>query len=177
MLLIFPLLLILPSATLALVDCLSGFVGRMQASVEDNPFHLNDTAMCSAMYCIKVIIHSALDDDGIFQQGISSRCAYTGGDRQVCQKNDGKCQDISFYDGMKGNTFDQLMVASVLEHVDVIDLLISTVFSYRNLSNIQSITMNAPVLPIPALQCEMIGPASCGFRVLTLFKKIKKGVG
>ena len=41
--------------------------------------------------------------DGIFQQGISSRCAYTGGDRQVCQNNDGKCQDISFYDGMKGN--------------------------------------------------------------------------
>ncbi|ULU05976.1 hypothetical protein L3Y34_018115 [Caenorhabditis briggsae] len=97
------LLLILPSDTLALVDCLAGFVGRMQASVEDQPLTLNDTAMCSAMYCIKVIIHSAIDDDGIFQQGISSRCAYTGGDRQVCQKNDGKCQDISFYDGMKGN--------------------------------------------------------------------------
>uniref|UniRef100_A0A8R1HWU1 UPAR/Ly6 domain-containing protein n=1 Tax=Caenorhabditis japonica TaxID=281687 RepID=A0A8R1HWU1_CAEJA len=102
MLILVPLLL-LPSATLALVDCFSGFVGRMQASVEDSHFHINDTAMCSAMYCIKVILHSALDDDGIFQQGISSRCAYTGGDRQVCQKSEGKCQDISFYDGMKGN--------------------------------------------------------------------------
>ncbi|CAI2338441.1 unnamed protein product [Caenorhabditis sp. 36 PRJEB53466] len=75
----------------------------MQASVEDNHFHINDTAMCSAMFCIKVILHSAIDDDGIFQQGISSRCAYTGGDRQVCQQSEGKCQDISFYDGMKGN--------------------------------------------------------------------------
>ncbi|CAL2032980.1 unnamed protein product [Caenorhabditis brenneri] len=99
---IFPLLL-LPSATLALVDCLSGFVGQMQGSVEDEPFPINDTDMCAASYCIKVIVHSALDDDGIFQQGISSRCAYTGGDRQVCRKNEGKCQDISFYDGMKGN--------------------------------------------------------------------------
>ncbi|CAD6195810.1 unnamed protein product [Caenorhabditis auriculariae] len=95
------LLFFLPYAS-PLVDCVHGFVGRMQPGLNDNFFHINDTSMCSAMYCIKVFVNSAIDDDNLFQQGVSSRCAYTGGDREVCLKATG-CQDITFYDGMRGN--------------------------------------------------------------------------
>uniref|UniRef100_A0A1I7WV60 Secreted protein n=1 Tax=Heterorhabditis bacteriophora TaxID=37862 RepID=A0A1I7WV60_HETBA len=94
------LLLISPSS--ALIDCVYGFVGRIQASVEDNFFQVSDTQICAAALCIKVIIHSALDDDNVFQQGISSRCAYTGEDREAC-RNANFCSTIATYDGMRGN--------------------------------------------------------------------------
>ncbi|CAI5443904.1 unnamed protein product [Caenorhabditis angaria] len=87
----------------SMFDCFSGFVGRVQGSVGTDFLNLNDTANCAASYCIKVIIHSAIDDEGIYQQGISSRCAYTGGDRQICSKTRGTCEKIGFYDGMRGN--------------------------------------------------------------------------
>ncbi|CAJ0573430.1 unnamed protein product, partial [Mesorhabditis spiculigera] len=86
----------------ALVDCTHGFVGRMQASLTEDFIHINDTRMCAADWCIQVIIHGAFDDDNTFQQGISSRCAYTGGDRSICQQSQ-SCLSISFYDGMRGN--------------------------------------------------------------------------
>ncbi|WKX96632.1 hypothetical protein Q1695_012790 [Nippostrongylus brasiliensis] len=86
----------------ALVDCYHGFVGRMQTTVEDDFVALNDTRVCAAYLCIKVIVHSAFDDEDVLRQGISSRCGYTGGDRAECARIDG-CKRIAFFDGMVGN--------------------------------------------------------------------------
>ncbi|CAJ0945755.1 unnamed protein product, partial [Mesorhabditis belari] len=95
-------LLCLLNQVSAIVDCTHGFVGRMQASLSDDYIHINDTRMCAADWCIQVVIHGAYDDDNTFQQGVSSRCGYTGGDRSICQRSQ-SCTQISFYDGMKGN--------------------------------------------------------------------------
>ncbi|VDO57475.1 unnamed protein product [Haemonchus placei] len=63
---------------------------------------VNETRVCAAYLCIKVVVHAGIDDDNVFQQGISSRCGYTGGDRAACSRIDG-CTSISVYDGMTGN--------------------------------------------------------------------------
>ncbi|KAK6035510.1 hypothetical protein COOONC_26985, partial [Cooperia oncophora] len=73
-----------------------------QASVEDKFIPVNETRVCAAYLCIKVIVHAGIDDDNVFQQGISSRCGYTGGDRAACSRIDG-CTNISVFDGMNGN--------------------------------------------------------------------------
>ncbi|PIO72895.1 hypothetical protein TELCIR_05149 [Teladorsagia circumcincta] len=91
----------------ALLDCYHGFVGRMQASVEDRFIPVNETRVCAAYLCIKVIVHAGIDDDNVFQQGISSRCGYTGGDRAACSRIDG-CAPISVFDGMNGNIWRNL---------------------------------------------------------------------
>nr|CDJ96534.1 Hypothetical protein CBG02997 [Haemonchus contortus] len=90
------------SSVTSLLDCYHGFVGRMQVSLEDDFIPVNETRVCAAYLCIKVVVHAGIDDDNVFQQGISSRCGYTGGDRAACSRIDG-CTSISVYDGMTGN--------------------------------------------------------------------------
>ncbi|KAK5966883.1 LU (Ly6 Urokinase plasminogen) domain Receptor Protein [Trichostrongylus colubriformis] len=96
------LIIQLVSSVTALLDCYHGFVGRMQASVEDEFIPVNETRLCAAYLCIKVIVHAGIDDDNVFQQGVSSRCGYTGGDRAACSRIDG-CTTIPVFDGMSGN--------------------------------------------------------------------------
>lgn len=41
--------------------------------------------------------------EGIYHEGISTRCAYTGGDRQLCRMNN--CTDLQHYNGMRGKVW------------------------------------------------------------------------
>ncbi|GMT16309.1 hypothetical protein PFISCL1PPCAC_7606, partial [Pristionchus fissidentatus] len=91
-----------------LIDCLHGFTGEIEASVQSGYLPTNDTRMCAAEWCMKVIVHSAIDNDGFMRRGVSSRCAYTGGDRQLCYSahergGDDACTQVTHYDGMRGN--------------------------------------------------------------------------
>ncbi|CAI4231182.1 unnamed protein product [Auanema sp. JU1783] len=101
MFLLYTLMILLPSV-LCLYECAHGFIGRMQASRDNSFFPVNESVPCQAAYCIRVNIYEAVDDDGGIHQGISSRCAYTGGDRELCVKIKG-CTPRSYYDGMRGN--------------------------------------------------------------------------
>ncbi|CAJ0606227.1 unnamed protein product [Cylicocyclus nassatus] len=85
-----------------LLDCTHGFVGRKQDGPDVEFVSVNDTRICAAHLCIKVIVHAGTDAKGVLRQGISSRCGYTGGDRSTCSRIEG-CSSIPFYDGMTGN--------------------------------------------------------------------------
>ncbi|GMS82230.1 hypothetical protein PENTCL1PPCAC_4405, partial [Pristionchus entomophagus] len=91
-----------------LIDCFHGFTGEIEASVHEGYLPTNDTRMCAAEWCMKVIVHSAIDNDGYMRRGVSSRCAYTGGDRQLCYRaedadGNNNCTQVTHYDGMRGN--------------------------------------------------------------------------
>uniref|UniRef100_A0A8R1Z5B8 UPAR/Ly6 domain-containing protein n=1 Tax=Pristionchus pacificus TaxID=54126 RepID=A0A8R1Z5B8_PRIPA len=91
-----------------MIDCFHGFTGEIESSVGEGYLPTNDTRMCAAEWCMKIIVHSAIDNDNIMRRGVSSRCAYTGGDRQLCYKaedanGNNNCTQVSHYDGMRGN--------------------------------------------------------------------------
>ncbi|GMR34297.1 hypothetical protein PMAYCL1PPCAC_04492, partial [Pristionchus mayeri] len=91
-----------------LIDCFHGFTGEIEASVHEGYLPTNDTRMCAAEWCMKIIIHSAIDSDNFMRRGVSSRCAYTGGDRQLCYRaedasGNNNCTQVTHYDGMRGN--------------------------------------------------------------------------
>uniref|UniRef100_A0A0M3IEC8 Activin_recp domain-containing protein n=1 Tax=Ascaris lumbricoides TaxID=6252 RepID=A0A0M3IEC8_ASCLU len=94
------ILVINVSIVSSLYSCYDGFVGRIRYPNEEEFRDVNETRMCAAKSCIQVTLHEAIDREGIYHEGISTRCAYTGGDRQLCRMNN--CTDLQHYNGMRG---------------------------------------------------------------------------
>uniref|UniRef100_A0A915B533 Uncharacterized protein n=1 Tax=Parascaris univalens TaxID=6257 RepID=A0A915B533_PARUN len=94
------ILVINVSVTSSLFSCYDGFVGRIRHPNEEEFRDVNETRMCAAKSCIQVTLHEAVDREGVYHEGISTRCAYTGGDRQLCRINN--CTNLQYYNGMRG---------------------------------------------------------------------------
>ncbi|KHN79277.1 hypothetical protein Tcan_11926 [Toxocara canis] len=84
----------------SMYSCYDGFVGRIRHSSNAEFHYFNETRMCAAKSCIHVTLYNAVDRQGTYRQGISMRCAYTGGDRNLCGTSN--CTELQHYNGMRG---------------------------------------------------------------------------